>query len=142
MAITKVNPIIVDEKDLTAIMRSTIELNVITMETNIKENTGEVETPNKFYWKDPKTGKYLILLQSQFVYVEQNNIFSTYKDYGILNLDGRVIIPNSEIPKRLDLLDVVKLVSPEEYFMNTSKAYQEIHPDLKHLINPEVNYIF
>ena len=96
---------------------------------------------NTMLFQDPMDSKFIkVFAHTQMVLCKyRKGLTGTAKTYAIVNADRyNLVLPNWR-PLDNEIINIWN-ITPEEYFVNTSPIYRELHPELQNLYHPEYSY--
>lgn len=81
-----------------------------------------------------------VFAHTQMVLCEyRKGLTGSAKTYAIVNADGYNLVLPDLRPLNKEIINIWT-ITPEEYFVNTSPIYKEIHPELQNLYHPEYSF--
>ena len=100
-----------------------------------------IEFHNIRLFLDPMNSNVIkVFAHSQMVLCEyRKGLIGTAKTYAIVNADRYSLVLPDWRPLDKEIINIWT-ITPEEYFVNTSSSYKEIHPELQNLYHPEYSF--
>lgn len=96
---------------------------------------------NTRLFQDPMDSNLIkVFAHTQMVLCKyRKGLIGTAKTYAIVNADRYgLMLPNCN-PLDKEIINIWN-ITPEEYFVNTSPIYRDLHPELQNLYHPEYSF--
>ena len=100
-----------------------------------------IQFHNIMLFPDPEDSKFIkVFAHTQMVLCKyRKGLTGTAKTYAIVNADRYNLVLPNWCPLDKEIINIWT-ITPEEYFVNTSPIYKEIHPELQNLYHPEYSF--